>query len=121
MLSTNQTEILKYLVENNEEYIIDSAQNNGISNPVASVGVAKFLIENPINFSQMSSKQKHHYEKAIKPLIINVRCEGMINEEGSCVGNGSIDDDSLLGAYITQDMRCQHCVSQKESWFANNP
>ncbi len=121
MLSEDHTKVLKYIVDNNEEYIMDSAKENGINNPDASVGVAKFLLGGSGNFSEMSVNQKHHYDNAIKPLIIDVPCDGMINEDGSCIGNGSIDEDSLLGAYIGQDMRCQHCVSTKDTWFANNP
>ncbi|MCH1782892.1 MULTISPECIES: hypothetical protein [Psychrobacter] len=121
MLTEYQTKVLKYIVDNNEEYIVDSARNNGINKPDASVGVAKFLSADSGNFAKMSTSQKHHYDNAIKPLIIDVPCDGMINEDGSCIGNGSIDEDSLLGAYIGQDMRCQHCVSTKDAWFANNP
>lgn len=35
--------------------------------------------------------------------------------------SGFIDEDSLLGAYLEQDMRCQHCVATTNSWFENNP
>jgi len=121
MLSKDQIKVLEYIVDNNEEYIIESAEENGINNPDDSLGIAKFLLGDPANFSKMSVSQKYHYDNAIKPLIIDVLCEGMIDEEGSCIGNGIIDEDSLLGAYMMQDMRCQHCISTKDAWFANNP
>lgn len=124
MLTKNQTNVLKHILDNCEEYIIEIAEENSISNTDATIGVAQFLVANPENFSEMSEKQKFHYEKAIKSLIHNVPCDGMIgdHEDGSssCMGNGLIDEDSLLGAYLEEDMRCQHCRATASSWFENN-
>ena len=121
MLSQSQIDVLEHIVANEADFITDLAKSNGIKNPENSVSIAKFIIADPENFSQMSEKQTYHYENAIKPLISRVRCEGMIGEHGSCLGNDFIDEDSLLEAYLTQDMRCQQCISTKDSWFANNP
>jgi hypothetical protein len=125
MLTKNQTNVLKHILDNCEEYIIELAEENSISNTDATIGVAQFLVANPENVSKMSQSQNFHYEKAIKPLIHNVHCDGMIgdHEDGSssCIGDGFIDEDSLLGAYIEQDMRCQHCIVTTNSWFENNP
>lgn len=121
MLSAHETNVLQHIIENCEEYIIDLAEENGIKNTDASIGVAKFLVAHTDNFTKMSDSQKFHYETAIEPLIRDVSCEGIINEDGSCLGNGFIDEDSLLGAYLEQDMRCQHCIGTANSWFENNP
>ncbi|HFD2143760.1 TPA: hypothetical protein ACF2EA_003584 [Acinetobacter baumannii] len=125
MLTKNQINVLQHILDNCEEYIIELATENSISNTDATIGVAQFLVANPENFSKMSQNQNFHYEKAIKPLIHNVYCDGMIGEHedgsSSCIGNGFIDEDSLLGAYLEEDMRCQHCVSTADSWHANNP
>jgi hypothetical protein len=121
MLSQNQMDVLEHIVANEAEFITDLARSQGIKNPKDSVGIAEFIVGDPENFSQMSDKQIYHYEKAIKPLISRVPCEGMLREKGSCLGDDFVDEDSLLEAYLARDMRCQHCISTKESWFANNP
>lgn len=121
MLSSIQIKVLQHLLANCEEYIVDLAVQNGIKNTDATLGVANFLASHPDNFIKMSPNQKFHYTSAIEPLINEVCCDGMTGEEGSCVGNGFIDEDSLLGAYLGEDMRCQHCVSTADSWFENNP
>ena len=121
MLSQNQIDVLEHIVANEAEFIADLAKNHGIKNPKDSVGIAEFIIGDPENFSQMSEKQIYHYENAIKPLISRVPCEGMIGEQDSCLGDNFIDEDRLLEAYLARDMRCQHCISTKDSWFSNNP
>lgn len=121
MLSSLQINVLQHLLTNCEEYITNLAEENGIKNTEATLGVAKFLVSHPENFIKMSSNQKFHYTTAIEPLINDVCCDGMTGEDGSCLGNGFIDEYSLLGAYLEQDMRCQHCITTTDSWFKNNP
>ena len=125
MLSTNQINVLKHIVDNDESFIIDLAEEQGISNSLDSVGIGRFIIADPKNFSQMSGSQKYHYDNAIKPLIVDVLCDGMIgqHEDGSssCIGNDFIDEETLLLAYQTDDMRCQQCISTTEQWIHNNP
>lgn len=121
MLNQTQINVLKDIIDNNEYLITDLARKNSVSDPNASVGVAKYLLGNPANFSSMKPKQKYHYENAIKPLVNNVLCEGMIGENHSCRGNGLIDEDNLIFAYRDQDMRCQECIAEGERWFDENP
>lgn len=124
MLNNTQKEVLNYIVNNSPELIEELAEENSL-NEEASIGVAKFLLGDDGNFDQMSQKQRHHFEKTIKPLIENVRCDGMIgdHEDGtsSCIGNEVIDEDSLLQAYECDDMRCQHCIAETNIWHENNP
>lgn len=47
MLSAHQINVLHHLVDNCEEYITDLAEENGIKNTDASIGVAKFLVAHP--------------------------------------------------------------------------
>lgn len=125
MLSNNQINVLKHIVDNDENLIIELVEEQGISNSLDSVGIARFIIADPKNFSQMSKSQHYHYDNAIKPLIVDVMCDGMIgqHEDGSssCVDSEFIDEDSLLIAYQTDDMRCQQCISTTDSWNHNNP
>ncbi|WP_065712754.1 hypothetical protein, partial [Acinetobacter baumannii] len=86
-----------HLVYNCEDNLTDLAEVNGIKNTDASICVAKFLVSHPENFTKMSPKQKFHSEIAIEPLINEVCCDGMTGEDGSCLGNGFIVEDSLLG------------------------
>jgi len=124
MLNKYQMNVLKYIVENQEELIIESAQEENVDEN-ASVGVAKFLVGSSDNFARMSDNQQYHYNQVIKPLISRVYCDGMIgaNEDGSssCIGTEFIEDEQLLGAYQLDDMRCQQCISTSESWHSNNP
>ncbi len=109
-------EVLSHIVNNSVELIERLADENGLDCS-ASVGVAKLLIGNNGNISELSPRQKHHYEKCIQPLIEDVPCEGVIGpvEEGStCSGNGYIDDESLLGCYLEDDFKCQLCRYDSE-------
>lgn len=125
MLNKNQANVLEHILCSNEELITDTAKENGVNNSDASIGVAQFLIGDPENFSKMSKNQKYHYDNAIKPLINNVPCDGMLgtHEDGSssCIGNDYIEEDNLLIAYQTDDMRCQQCIYTTNAWHANNP
>lgn len=125
MLNKYKINVLKNILDNNEELIYDLAKENGVTNPDASIGVAQFLVGDLENFSKMSANQKYHYNNAIKPLISNVPCDGMIgmHEDGSssCIGNNFIEEDNLLVAYQINDMRCQQCISTTDAWHANNP
>lgn len=124
MLSKNQISVLQHIVDNEEELLIALAEENNLKSD-ASIGIAKFLLADEDNFSKMSPDQNFHYERAIKPLINEVHCDGMLgdHEDGSssCIGDGFIDEETLLGAYLEQDMRCQQCVHEADSWHANNP
>lgn len=124
MLSTDQINVLQHIVDNEEDLIIALAEENNIKSD-ASIGVAHFLLGDANNFSKMSSHQQFHYENSIKPLIHKVLCDGMLGEHedgsSSCIGDEFIDEESLLGAYIEQDMRCQHCKQSAETWHVNNP
>ncbi len=125
MLTIDQVAVLKHLIENEPEFLESSALEGGVSNPDASIGVAKLLVASSENFQRLSSKQLFHYETVIEPLIHQVCCDGMVgdHEDGSssCVGDGYVDEVSLLRGYLLEDMRCQHCIATADSWFANNP
>lgn len=121
MINKGQVEILKTIIEDNEELITDLAKANKISNPDVSVGVAHFLVADNSNFSKMSKSQKYHYDNAIEPLISKVRCSGMNMDYQSCVGNNYIDEADLIWAYRYQDMSCQECKTEKDRWYINNP
>lgn len=124
MLSSNQIEVLQHILDNDVVYIENLAKANGLSNPEASVGVAKFLVADSENFSKMSVNQKYHYDNGIKALINKVPCDGMIgmHEDGtsSCIGNEFIEGENLLMAYQTNDMRCQQCMDETERWHHNH-
>jgi len=124
MLNPAKLSVLQYLLHDYEEFIIEFAQDQGIKNPSATIGVLTYLLANPKNFSAMSLAQKYHYVTAIEPLVTNVPCDGMVGtlDDGSssCQGDTFIDDDSLLRAFQLEDMRCQICVHDKDTWYRNN-
>ncbi|PLX61557.1 hypothetical protein [Sedimenticola selenatireducens] len=100
-------EVLHHLVKNDESLIETLAIENGIDQQ-ASIGVAKLLDANGGDLSILSNKQRFHFEKCIKPLIENVQCQGVFGPE-TCTGNGIVDDELLLGCYITGEFKCQLC------------
>lgn len=125
MLNSIQLAVLEYLLDNNEEIITDFAEDQSVSNPLATVGVGKFLVGTPENFSEMSPAQRYHYNTVIEPLVVNVSCEGMLgmHEDGtsSCQGNGFIADENLLEAYQLNNMCCEECNYTYDAWHRNNP
>ena len=106
-------EVLEYIVTNAPHYIEELAEENRLDE-TASIGVAKYLIGEKGDVSKLSSKQKHHYEKCIQPLLENVRCDGVFNDGETCVNDGYVDGESLLGSYMEDDFKCQLCRSDSE-------
>tara|TARA_Y100001937_G_C7012628_1_gene281663 strand:+ start:442 stop:798 length:357 start_codon:yes stop_codon:yes gene_type:complete len=100
-------EVLQHIVENEPGMIEALAKENGLD-PSASIGVAEFLIGNDGDISLLSAKQRYHYDNDIEPLVDNVPCDGVFGE-GTCTGNGVVDDESLLGCYLEDNFLCQHC------------
>jgi hypothetical protein len=99
--------VLEYIVNHKIELIQENAVESK-SDPLATVGVAKYLLGNKGDVSNLSSAQNYHYEKFILPLIKNVACEGVLGD-GTCKSDGFIDDESLVGCYIEDEFLCQHC------------
>ncbi|WP_375058427.1 hypothetical protein [Zobellella sp. DQSA1] len=100
-------EVLKHIVSNEPSLIEDIAQKHNLDSS-ASVGVARQLVAQHGNLAALSQKQRHHYDQCISPLLENVPCDGIYGE-GTCTGNGFIDDDTLLGCYLEGDFLCQLC------------
>ena len=124
MLSTKQIEVLQYLINDNIESILNFADECNVSNSDATIGVAKLLVGNSGQIQSLKSKQLYHCKTVIEPLINDVRCDGMVGdlEDGSssCNGGDYIDEDSLLIAYQTDDMRCQICKYDFDKWNEDN-
>lgn len=100
-------EVLKHIVRNEPERIESLANDNDLD-PSASVGVAEFLVGNNGDVSLLSPKQQYHYDNVIEPLTENVPCDGVFGD-GTCTGNGVVDDESLLGCYLEDNFLCQLC------------
>lgn len=100
-------EVLNHIVTNAPEFIEGLAEENMLDGQ-ASIGIAKILLGNNGDLAELSGKQNFHYEKCIMPLIENVQCEGVFGPE-TCTGTGYVDDESLLGCYISGKFQCQLC------------
>lgn len=105
-------EVLNHLIHNDVERIEALATYKKLD-ATASVGIAKFVSAQNGDVTSLSGRQTFLFDTAVRPLIQNVRCEGVIGllEDGSdsCVNDSIIDDESLLLSYIDDDFKCQQC------------
>ena len=110
-------EVLNHLIKNNVERIEQLAAKGKVD-AAGSVGIAKRVLAQKGDVTDLSAKQAFLFETAVRPLIQNVRCEGVVGyiEDGSdtCVSGGIIDDESLLISYLDDDFKCQHCRHDAE-------
>lgn len=74
--SEDYASVLKYLLENDENVIIEAA---GQANWKASLGVARAVVggQNP---TTLSIDQKRHYDNVLSPLM-HMQCEGLFEVE----------------------------------------
>ena len=105
-------EVLNHLIHNDVERIEALATDKRVD-AAASVGIAKLVSAQKGDVTSLSAKQAFLFDAAVRPLIQNVRCEGVIGllEDGndSCMNDSIIDDESLLLSYIDDDFKCQQC------------
>ncbi len=114
-------EVLNHIISNAVEKIEELSKNNNLESDF-SVGIANFLLGNEGNVSKLSTKQRYHYDRCIKPLIERVSCYGVIGsvkDGGTCNGDGYIDDESLWGCYLEDDFKCQICKFDTEKMYAS--
>jgi len=104
---------LKDIIKNNPEIIEESARNNS-ADPRAVKGIARFFIDNSYNI--LSNRQKYHFDKSIRPLIEDVKCEGYTHElediPADC--DAKIKDEDLIDCYQNQEFYCDSCKEQSE-------
>ncbi|HHX8536176.1 TPA: hypothetical protein ACVO0U_003060 [Vibrio alginolyticus] len=118
-------EVLQYLVDDAPHYLEENAQARNLD-VGASIGIARRLLGNDGDITELSPAQLYHYDNVIKPLIENVSCDGVLGEMedddgnwfSTCNGDGSIDDESLLMSYQEEDFKCQICRFDAERMAA---
>lgn len=110
-------EVLNHLIQNDVERIEQLATIGNVD-AAASVGIAKLVLAKKGDVASLTAKQTYLFDTAVRPLIENVSCKGVIGyiEDGSdtCVSGGIIDDESLLISYLDDDFKCQHCRHDAE-------
>lgn len=110
-------EVLGHIINNDVERIEELAEEGGYD-AVASVGIAKMVLAKGGDVVTLSDRQTFLFKQCVLPLIENVPCEGVIGyvEDGgdTCLSGGVIDDESLMGAYLEDDFKCQHCRYEAE-------
>ncbi len=107
-------EILKFVIESEHEIFVELAGKHLGS----ATGIAKKLIAENGDISVLKGKQKYIYERCISPLF-DLDCDGLAGE-GTCTGDGKIDEDSLLSAYMEEDFLCQHCRFDSAAFYSND-
>lgn len=99
--------ILAYLVSKGGRYLEASVRGTGYL-PQTVKGVATYLLDIEGNLDLLTAKQKVTFDKFLKPLLVDVRCQGITGPE-DCVGSGIIASDLLLKCYHNDEFRCQAC------------
>ena len=110
-------EVLGFIFDNCPEKIEELAEENKVRNVDVSLRLADLLGHGKKTLEELTEAQMYHYEKAMRPLIENVPCEGVLgiieNDDGeyvdTCNGNGYVDEESLLISYQEGDFKCQTC------------
>lgn len=104
-------EALKEINANCEERLEASAADAG-ANAEMVKGIALFAANN--GYSTLSSNQKYHFDKVIKPLIENVQCAGYRHEfdETPAHCEATIDDERLVECYQSDIFYCEACEGQ---------
>jgi hypothetical protein len=104
---------LKDIIKNNPEIIEELARNNS-ANPSTVKGIAQFFIDK--SYNNLSDKQKYHFDKSIRPLIEDVKCEGYTHEleDVPAYCAAKIKDEDLIDCYQYQEFYCDSCKEQSE-------
>ena len=114
-------EVLKFLLEDENSYLIEDLAIENKLNDSASIGIGKFLLANKGDTGLLSKNQIHLYKNCIEPLITKVRCQGILGDMGDD-DNGEpistcdnfIDDDVLHLCYISDEFLCSNCLHDQE-------
>ncbi len=99
--------LLEYLTSKGVHHI-EEAVKGAQHLPKTVVGVATHLLDMDGVVGLLTSKQQLTYEKFIKPLMIDVPCQGITGPE-SCRGNGIIETEALIACYNSGEFRCRSC------------
>ncbi len=99
-------EVLQYVIDNENTRLSDAVSESGTTMEAA-IDVAKVLLANNGDASVLKEKQNYVNEKCIEPLF-KIPCEGIYGE-GTCTGDGMVDEESLLLCYQEDRFLCQHC------------
>lgn len=93
------------------EYLI---KNGYLNHHQVAEGIGRKIIFDR-SIKNLSKKQLGVYSKDILPLL-EPKCVGVMGWEDldNCIGNGVVEDESLLISYLEKDMVCQHCRYERQ-------
>lgn len=103
--------VLEFAVGQEHQLLLDAVDESNTSLDAA-IGVARKLIAEDGDLSVLSEKQLYVYRSCLEPLF-SVPCDGLYGDD-TCIGNGWIDDESLLMSYEDDEFLCQHCRYDSE-------
>ncbi len=105
---------LKEILTNQVEILEESAKNNA-SDSSTVIGIAKYVVGN--GYDKLSENQKYHFDKSIRHLIENVRCEGYQGpfgeDDNEC--QAILDDNDLVDCYRDDNFMCENCKGDAAS------
>ena len=109
-------QVLRYLVQNKEELIRESANENKLNEDNVWVVAQKIVGQG--NLDNLSEKQMYLYENALLPLRENVPCQGWFDEFDGENGTyfdcpSTIENERLLQCYELDSMLCESCEEEE--------
>lgn len=107
---------LDYLIQNNEELIRESANDNKLNEDNV-MGVAQ-QVAGQRNINGLSEKQRYLFDNAILPLIEAVPCQGWFDEYEGDDGahfdcQSTIEEERLIHCYQEESMLCESCEEEE--------
>lgn len=107
---------LKYLIQNADEIIRESANENNLNEDNV-IGVAQKVVGEG-NVDGLSDKQRYLFDNALLPLIENVPCQGWFDEYDGDDGahfdcQSTIEEQRLIHCYQEENMLCESCEEEE--------
>lgn len=103
---------LRYLVNKEPEIIEGNARFFDLSEETTS-GIARQAVDKGVD--SLTANQLYYFDKAIRPLIENLRCVGFHTEEyGEC--NAPLPNEQLYDYYANDETLCESCRSTRDRY-----
>jgi hypothetical protein len=100
-------DLLAYLTHKGARHVEEAVEGTGYL-PRTVIGVGTYLLDIEGDVDLLTAKQKVTFEKFLKPLLLDVPCQG-VSGPGTCQGTGLIEPELLLKCFRDDEFRCGTC------------
>lgn len=104
-------DLVAYLTGKGSRHIEEAVEGTGVL-PRTVIGIGTYLLDIEGEIDLLTSKQKTLFDRFLKPLMVDVPCQGVAGPD-TCRGSGLIEPDLLLKSYRDDEYRCQACRQAK--------